>query len=229
MASEAPLRRARDTPDPQQDEPAARGRTGHDAAAAANLDAPYHRAASARPSSTLLGSQDGRSVRTKDHDAQDAPQAGPKYRTSYTLPSTDSLCRDNNAAPAAPIQPIQPLSEKRQSPHQGNIATAAPVAPRSFWLRRRVLATIVAAIMLALTIILVVCLAFRAAAVCPVVETERGKYVGTPLPNGITQWLGIRYAAPPVGDNRFRAPQDPESFEGVRAATKVSPTPTPVS
>ncbi|RFU25456.1 hypothetical protein B7463_g10886, partial [Scytalidium lignicola] len=35
------------------------------------------------------------------------------------------------------------------------------------------------------------------------------RYQGTVLENGITQWLGMRYAAPPLGDLRFRAPQDP--------------------
>ena len=77
--------------------------------------------------------------------------------------------------------------------------------------------------MFALTISLALGLALRAIAVCPVVTTAPGKYAGTPLPNGVTQWLGIRYAAPPVGDLRFRAPKDPESFSGVRAADKVQP------
>lgn len=34
-------------------------------------------------------------------------------------------------------------------------------------------------------------------------------YNGVALPNGVTQWLGIRYAAPPLGNLRFAAPQDP--------------------
>lgn len=36
-------------------------------------------------------------------------------------------------------------------------------------------------------------------------------------------WLGIPYAAPPVGDLRWKAPQDPEPWQGVRAATKFGP------
>jgi len=36
-------------------------------------------------------------------------------------------------------------------------------------------------------------------------------YNGVPLANGVTQWLGIRYAAPPLGELRFAAPQDPPS------------------
>lgn len=46
-------------------------------------------------------------------------------------------------------------------------------------------------------------------AVVPLVHLDYTSYHGTALQNGITQWLGIRYAAPPVGDLRFREPQDP--------------------
>ncbi|KFY87700.1 hypothetical protein V500_06825 [Pseudogymnoascus sp. VKM F-4518 (FW-2643)] len=35
------------------------------------------------------------------------------------------------------------------------------------------------------------------------------QYKGIRTPNGIDKWLGMRYAAPPLGDLRFRAPQDP--------------------
>ncbi|KAL5313134.1 hypothetical protein ACEPPN_018867 [Leptodophora sp. 'Broadleaf-Isolate-01'] len=48
-----------------------------------------------------------------------------------------------------------------------------------------------------------------AASVSPLVDVGYSKYQGTKLLNGITQWLGIRYAAPPVGDLRFRAARDP--------------------
>jgi Carboxylesterase family len=42
------------------------------------------------------------------------------------------------------------------------------------------------------------------------VDLGYSKYVGTAAAdNKIVKWLGIRYAAPPVGNNRFRAPQDP--------------------
>ncbi|KAK3393415.1 Alpha/Beta hydrolase protein [Podospora didyma] len=45
--------------------------------------------------------------------------------------------------------------------------------------------------------------------VSPVVNLTYSQYIGEPLANGITQWLGMRYAAPPVGELRFRPPQDP--------------------
>ncbi|ELR02396.1 hypothetical protein VC83_02545 [Pseudogymnoascus destructans] len=35
------------------------------------------------------------------------------------------------------------------------------------------------------------------------------QYKGFRTPNGIDKWFGMRYAAPPLGDLRFRAPQDP--------------------
>ncbi|KAJ7448568.1 Alpha/Beta hydrolase protein [Mycena latifolia] len=37
--------------------------------------------------------------------------------------------------------------------------------------------------------------------------------------NNIANFLGIRYAAPPVGDLRFRAPQPPANMSGVQLAT----------
>lgn len=35
------------------------------------------------------------------------------------------------------------------------------------------------------------------------------QYKGFRTPDGIDRWLGMRYAAPPLGDLRFRAPKDP--------------------
>lgn len=45
----------------------------------------------------------------------------------------------------------------------------------------------------------------------PPVEVDLGytQYQGAMLPSGINQWLGMRYAAPPLGELRFKAPQDP--------------------
>jgi para-nitrobenzyl esterase len=38
---------------------------------------------------------------------------------------------------------------------------------------------------------------------------------------GVASWLGIPYAAPPVGELRWKPPQRPEKWDGVRDATKV--------
>lgn len=46
-------------------------------------------------------------------------------------------------------------------------------------------------------------------------------YEGTVQSNGVTKWLGMRYAAAPVGDLRFAAPQDPPVVGGVQQADKV--------
>lgn len=56
----------------------------------------------------------------------------------------------------------------------------------------------------------------------PLVELSYSTYEGTPLSNGISQWLGIRYAAPPLGNLRFEAPKDPVVTEGVQTADAVS-------
>ncbi|XP_063288841.1 neuroligin-3 isoform X3 [Pelobates fuscus] len=61
------------------------------------------------------------------------------------------------------------------------------------------------------------------------VNTNYGKLRGTrvPLPNEILgpvdQYLGVPYAAPPVGEKRFLPPEPPPSWSGIRNATHFSP------
>ena len=61
-----------------------------------------------------------------------------------------------------------------------------------------------------------------------IAETSAGKVEGTEE-NGLRVFRGIPYAAPPVGDLRFRPPQPVEAWEGVRAATAFSPIAPQVS
>jgi len=54
------------------------------------------------------------------------------------------------------------------------------------------------------------------------VDTECNKYTGLlNEEDGIVRWLGIRYAAPPVGDLRFAPPKDPSCADGVQLANEV--------
>lgn len=60
----------------------------------------------------------------------------------------------------------------------------------------------------------------------PVVETNAGRLSGRTSESGIAEFLGIPYAAPPVGALRWRAPQRVEAWSGVREATsfgKIAP------
>lgn len=63
----------------------------------------------------------------------------------------------------------------------------------------------------------------------PVVDTVHGPVRGTD--DGVVAcWKGIRYAAPPVGDLRWRAPQPPEPWHEVADATAYGAVcPQPVS
>ncbi|MEU5882002.1 carboxylesterase family protein [Spirillospora sp. NPDC047279] len=56
-----------------------------------------------------------------------------------------------------------------------------------------------------------------------VVQTSYGKVRGT-VEDGIAAFLGIPYAAPPFGANRFRPPVPPEPWDGVRDATAYGST-----
>ncbi|MCJ1381989.1 hypothetical protein MMC17_005101 [Xylographa soralifera] len=60
-------------------------------------------------------------------------------------------------------------------------------------------------------------------AVDRVVSLTNGRYQGTILSNGLTSWLGMRYAAAPVGSLRFAAPQDPPTHDGIEAANSQAP------
>jgi hypothetical protein len=50
-----------------------------------------------------------------------------------------------------------------------------------------------------------------------IVETQHGRIEGF-QDAGLEVFLGIPYAAPPVGPRRFRAPEAPEPWSGVRDA-----------
>jgi len=58
-------------------------------------------------------------------------------------------------------------------------------------------------------------------AVDPLVALNYTSYQGTALSGGITQWLGMRFAAPPVGDLRFAAPVNPVANATVQMADQV--------
>ena len=56
------------------------------------------------------------------------------------------------------------------------------------------------------------------------VKVEQGLLQGT-FEDGLTVYKGIPFAAPPVGDLRWRAPQPPAKWEGVLQADKFAPGP----
>jgi para-nitrobenzyl esterase len=65
-----------------------------------------------------------------------------------------------------------------------------------------------------------------------VAETRWGRVEGVERA-GVLQFLGVPYAAPPVGTRRWAAPEPPEPWTGVRPATAFGPVapqaPSPVS
>ena len=58
----------------------------------------------------------------------------------------------------------------------------------------------------------------------PIVELASGKVRGS-IDGPLSVFRGIPYARPPVGPLRFGAPQPPEPWTGVRAATEFGPAP----
>ncbi|KIW27851.1 uncharacterized protein PV07_07552 [Cladophialophora immunda] len=67
---------------------------------------------------------------------------------------------------------------------------------------------------------LILCCLSTVFAADELVLLDYASYKGTALANGVTQWLGMRYAAPPTGSLRFAAPQDPPIVHGIHVANK---------
>ncbi|AWH85979.1 carboxylesterase [Flavobacterium album] len=59
----------------------------------------------------------------------------------------------------------------------------------------------------------------------PQVQIEQGTIEGVLLSSGIQSYKGIPFAAPPVGELRWKAPQPPKSWTGVRKATEFGNRP----
>ncbi|MYJ01071.1 MAG: carboxylesterase family protein, partial [Chloroflexi bacterium] len=53
----------------------------------------------------------------------------------------------------------------------------------------------------------------------PIVDTRYGKLQGQ-TEDDLHVFRGVPFAAPPVGELRFRAPRPPEPWDGVRDATE---------
>ena len=114
----------------------------------------------------------------------------------------------------------------------------APSTPSTsrFALRRRTQVILVAlsAMLLAVVVFCIAVFAVSAQSRCApspaspgtnpnpsgVVSLSYGKYQGTTLDNGVDQFLGMRYAAPPT---RFSAPQSPQNFSGTAEAFQYAP------
>ena len=56
----------------------------------------------------------------------------------------------------------------------------------------------------------------------PVVDLGYSQYRGKAFSDGTSQWLGMRYAAAPIGPLRFAAPRDPLPTKRVQSAVAVS-------
>ena len=61
------------------------------------------------------------------------------------------------------------------------------------------------------------------AAAAEVVATQTGPVSGF-TQDGVTAWLGIPYAAPPIGDLRWKPPQPPATWQRIYSATRFAPS-----
>ncbi|HJN46403.1 MAG: carboxylesterase [Acidobacteria bacterium] len=70
---------------------------------------------------------------------------------------------------------------------------------------------------------LLVSFSTNAVAVEEPVQLTHGQVSGVELDDGVTVFRGIPFAAPPVGDLRWKAPQPPIPWQGVKAADTFGP------
>jgi para-nitrobenzyl esterase len=71
-------------------------------------------------------------------------------------------------------------------------------------------------------ILAIAAIAMTATVAPAAVQVEQGLLEGS-TEDGLTVYRGIPFAAPPVGDLRWRAPQPPAKWQGVRQADKYAP------
>lgn len=65
--------------------------------------------------------------------------------------------------------------------------------------------------------------ALQLAHAAPILNTDQGLAQGI-ASNGVSRFLGLPFAAPPIGHLRWRAPQAPAAWSGVRDATQFANT-----
>ena len=70
--------------------------------------------------------------------------------------------------------------------------------------------------------ITVLTLPWAAVAASPTAKVEQGVLKGT-REGSLTVYRGIPFAAPPIGDLRWRPPQPPAKWQGTRTADKFAP------
>lgn len=98
-----------------------------------------------------------------------------------------------------------------------------PHRPRTFWWIILAIATVLLALILALSLTLgrEHHSGGERNHLGAIVDLGYSEYQGHTYDGGVSAWLGIRYAAPPTGHLRFAAPQDPIANNTLQRATKV--------
>jgi para-nitrobenzyl esterase len=97
--------------------------------------------------------------------------------------------------------------------------TIVPYIERTFSMKNNILFVMMSVLMS----VLMIAVSCTAQQPLPV-KVEGGLVQGT-SEDGLTVYRGIPFAAPPVGDLRWRAPQPAAKWEGVRQTTKFAPGP----
>ena len=137
------------------------------------------------------------------HSLTSAPDLLAKVDSDIHL---DQVTVKNNSGENHPLLQTKYWATSRPSDH-------VSFQPCSF----RLISTMLT---LAFTLLLALYHVSSVSAVNTIVRLDYASYQGASN-NGVTRWLGMRYAAPPTGNLRFALPQDPRSVSGVQTAVQV--------
>jgi hypothetical protein len=161
-----------------------------------------------------------RTYSEREIEEGEAQQDGTKNKNSWSVMGLFLAPRQRSPSPSPSPSGSLPPSEYNsldsEKKSKCNLPLAFPIFSfqklphsRTFWISLGI--AIMVLLTTLLTTVLVLTHARRAHAnIDFTVDLGYSKYVGAAAADDkIVKWLGIRYAAPPVGNNRFRAPQDP--------------------
>ena len=144
-------------------------------------------------------------------------------------PSGPAWSPENNALPLSRAQAAR-ISDKELEGAKRNSQPSLRSRLRSRWCVATLIVAMLLIIALIISLVLTVGKKGNGGGAQPLASSRKdtivtladGQYQGVSQSDGVTSWLGMRYAAPPVGNLRFAAPQDPPKFSGVTLANQVS-------
>lgn len=146
-------------------------------------------------------------------------------KSQVKMKGSSNVTEESNSSPSLVQVKEMPFPDDNETNSQGRgrFSHSSKSKPRFIRRRTEIIAVAVLAVVLAIAIFCAATFATHANNTSfsgPLVDLSYGRYQGVSLSNGVTQFLGVRYASPP---DRFSAPEPVEPFQGVHIADTTAP------